>query len=182
MPTQTSPQISRFLDDAGRFSAVVDTVADWSAPSPCEGWSAADVVHHVVDTQRDFLAQRGQALGPRPAGDPADVWHRHLEQLQPLLRDEALVTTPYDGHFGPTTLAATLADFYGFDLVVHRWDLGRAAGQDVRFSDEELEAAEAAIPSFGDALYSKGICAPPVPVPSDAGRQDRLLATLGRRT
>jgi uncharacterized protein (TIGR03086 family) len=181
MPTQTPPQISRFLDNAGRFSAVVDVVPDWTAPSPCEGWTAADVVQHVVDTQRDFLRQRGLEVGPTPDGEPAAVWHRHLEQVTGLVQDEQLVTAEYDGYFGRTTLAATLADFYGFDLVVHRWDLGRAAGHDVQLSEGELEAAEAAVPSFGEALYSEGICARPVPVPDDASRQDRLLATLGRR-
>jgi len=182
MQTQMPPQIFRFLDNAGRFSAVVDAVTDWTAPSPCEGWSAADVVLHVVDTQRDFLAQRAADLGPRPGGDPAAVWREHLEQVSRLLQDEALVNAEFDGYFGPTTVADTLADFYGFDLVVHRWDVGRAAGQPVTFSSQEMDAAEAAIPSWGDALYSEGVCARPVPVPDDASRQDRLLATLGRRS
>ena len=181
MQTQMQPQVSRFPDNAGRFSAVVDAVADWTAPSPCEGWSAADVVHHVIDTQRDFLTQRGLDVGSRPEGDPAEAWRQHLERLSPLLADEALVTTPYDGYFGRTTLADTLADFYGFDLVVHRWDLGRASGQDVAFSEQEMDAVEAAVPSFGEALYSEGICARPVPVADGASRQDRVLATLGRR-
>ena len=183
MQTQThrQPQISRFLEHASRFSAVVDAVEDWSAPSPCVGWSAAHVVHHVVDTQRDFLTQRGLELAARPEGDPAAVWRQHLDEVAVLVEDEELVTAEYDGYFGRTTLAATLADFYGFDLVVHRWDLGRAAGQPVTFSDEEMDAVEATLPTFGDALYGEGICARPVPVPDDAPRQDRILATLGRR-
>ncbi|WP_414690747.1 maleylpyruvate isomerase N-terminal domain-containing protein, partial [Nocardioides sp.] len=42
--------MSFFLDAADRFTALVTATTDWSAPSPCEGWSAADVVDHVVDT------------------------------------------------------------------------------------------------------------------------------------
>lgn len=177
----TPPQVSRFLANADRFTAVVDAVQDWDAPSPCDGWSAGDVVLHVVDTQRDFLRQRGLEVGPRPDGDPSAVWRGHLEEVSALVQDEQRVTAEYDGFFGRTTLAATLADFYGFDLVVHRWDVGRATGQQVELSEAELDAAEAAVRSFGDALYSEGICARPVPVPDDAPRQDRLLATLGRR-
>jgi uncharacterized protein (TIGR03086 family) len=180
--TQMQPQLSRFLANASRFSAVADSVTDWSAASPCQGWSAADVLDHVVDTQREFLSQRGLDVGARPDGDPAVVWRRHLEQVVALTQDEQRITAEYDGYFGRTTLAATLADFYGFDLVVHRWDIGRAAGQHVAFSDEEMDAVEAAIPSFGEALYSEGICARPVAVPDDAPRQDRILATLGRRS
>jgi uncharacterized protein (TIGR03086 family) len=182
MQTQVQPQISRFLDHAGRFSAVVDAVPDWSAPSPCPGWSAADVVAHVVDTERDFLSQRGLDVGERPDGDPSAVWRQHLEQVAVLVQDQELVSEEYDGWFGRTTLAATLADFYGWDLIVHRWDLGQAAGQPVTFTDAELDAVEGALPSFGEMLYSDGICARPVPVPDDASRQERVLATLGRRS
>jgi len=176
------PEITRFLDAASRLSAVVDAVPDWTAPSPCPGWSTADVLAHLVDTQRDFLLQRGLDPGPRPEGDPVAVWRRHLERVAVLVEDDAVVTAEYDGYFGRTTIAATLADFYAFDLVVHRWDLGRAAGQPVTFSDEEMDAVEATLPTFGDALYGEGICARPVPVPDDAPRQDRILATLGRRS
>ena len=41
-----------FYDDAAdRFTATVSATDDWTAASPCEGWSAADVVDHVVDGQ-----------------------------------------------------------------------------------------------------------------------------------
>lgn len=41
----------------------------WSEPSPCEGWTARDVVGHMVQTQRDFLTERGLALGTAPDVD-----------------------------------------------------------------------------------------------------------------
>ena len=174
-------QIARFLDNASRFSAVVDKAPDWAAPSPCEGWAAADVLHHVVDTQRDFLEKRGCAMGNRPEGRPEAIWQQHLESVRRVLADEDLVTAEYDGYFGRTTIAATLADFYGFDLIAHRWDIGRATGQEVTFSEAEMEDMEAAIAGFGETLYSEGICARPVDVPETAPRQARLLAMLGRR-
>lgn len=177
-----TPQISSYLDNAARFSVVVDGAANWSSASPCDGWTGADVLDHVVDTQRDFLAQRGCDLRPRPAGVPADIWHQHLEAVRRVVADDDLVLAEYDGYFGRTTLAATLADFYGFDLIAHRWDLGRATDQEVAFSDAEMDALETAIAGFGESLYMDGICARPVPVPQDATRQQRILATLGRQS
>ena len=176
-----NPQITDYLANADRFSAVVAATSDWSGPSPCEGWTAADVLDHVVDSQRNFLAAREVDLGPRPDGAPADVWRDHVTEVRRVVADDDLVTREYDGHFGRTTLADTLASFYGFDMVVHRWDLGRAAGQDVRFSEEEMHALESSIAGFGDALYSEGVCRPPVDVPDEASRQDVILARLGRR-
>ena len=64
---------------------------------------------------------------------------------------------------------------------MHRWDLGRALGQDVRWTEEEMERLEKAIAGFGDALYSEGVCRPAVDVPDDADRQTRLLGLMGRR-
>ena len=63
----TSMPVRRHAD---RFTAVVEAAGDtqWSSPSPCEGWTAADVLDHVVDTQRDFLDKRGADVGARPEG------------------------------------------------------------------------------------------------------------------
>lgn len=169
-----------YLDNANRFSAVVESIDDWEAHSPCENWSANDVVDHVVDTQRDFLGKRGRDLGDRPAGPPPQVWQRHLEAVSRVLTDREFVTSAYDGYFGPTTVEETLANFYGFDLVVHRWDLGTSNGRDVNFDDAEMDMLAESIDGFGDSLYSEGICKPAIDVPDDASRQDRLLGRLGR--
>ncbi len=163
-----------------RFTAVLDGLpaSAWAAPSPCADWTAADVVAHVVDTQRDFLTQHGVDLGPRPAGDPGALWAAHRAAV--LAVDDDVWHREYAGFFGPTTVGATLTDFYGFDLVVHRWDVGRAVGRDVRFSDAELDDVERSIAGFGEHLYGEGICARPVAVPDGADRQTRVLALMGR--
>ena len=169
-----------FHQQADRLTAVLDGLPSsaWAAPSPCAGWTAADVVEHLVDTQRDFLAKQDVDLGPRPEGDPAELWAAHRGAV--LAVDDEVWHREYTGFFGPTTVGATLVDFYGFDLVVHRWDVARAVGRDVRFSEAEMDDAERAIASFGEHLYAEGICARPVPVPDGADRQTRLLARLGR--
>ena len=74
----------------------------------------------------------------------------------------------------------SLLRFYGFDLVVHRWDVATAAGLDERFDEEELAFVEACAEGFGESLYAEGICRPGVEAPVDADRQTRLLARVGR--
>ncbi len=74
-----------------------------------------------------------------------------------------------------------LANFYGFDMLVHRWDLGAAVGAPVRFTDDELDRIETAMTGFGDMLYSEGVCAPAIRVNADAPRQQQVLGRLGRR-
>ncbi len=165
------------------LTAVLDALpaGAWREPSPCEGWSAADVVAHLVETQRDFLGQRGVDLGTAPdvAADPAAAWRDHAKRVQEALTDD-VVATAYEGFFGPSTVGATFEQFYVWDMVVHRWDVARAVGADASLTDEELERIEAGADSFGPALHMDGICAPAVEVPADADREVRTLARLGR--
>ena len=172
--------MSFFLDAADRFSATVDATTDWSAPSPCTGWTAADVVDHVVDTERDYLSRMDVDLPARPTGSPAEVWAAHLAAVRPLVTDE-LRAREYDGFFGRTTMGATLDDFYGFDLVVHGWDLGSSQGAPTTFTDGDMDAMERAFVGFGDHAYDDGVFEQPVDVAEDADRQTRLLARMGRR-
>lgn len=168
-----------FLTHARPFTDVVDAGGTWSAPSPCEGWSARDVLDHVVATQRDFFERHGADLGSLSAGEPADVWAGHLAAVRAAATPD-LLGREYDSVFGRTTIGATLTGFYGFDLLVHRWDLARGLGRDTSYSDAELDLVEATLPGFGEHLYDDGVCAPAVPVPDDAPRQVRLLAVMGR--
>lgn len=169
----------QFLDNADRFSAVVDQVTDWSAQTACAEWTAADLVRHVLDTERDYLTKRGATLIDQP-DDPAEAWRLQVGDVRRLLADRDFATRPFDGYFGPTTVEKLLADFYGFDLVVHRWDLSGAAGVEVTWTEHELDVLEARVESFGEMLYAEGICKPALPVPDGADRQTALLARLGR--
>lgn len=169
----------RYRRHAANIADVLPAGADFSAPSPCAGWSAADVVDHMIDTQRSFLTGQDVELGARPAGDASTAWAAHTADVLDRVDDERL-HREYDGFFGRTTLGATLADFYGFDMIAHRWDIARALGGDTRFTDAEMDDMAASIALFGEHLYGEGICRAAVPVPDSASRQDRLLATLGR--
>lgn len=179
--TTTRERYSALSD---HFGGVVDTMpaAAWDAPSACEDWTGRQVVEHVMDTTRDFLTRQGLDVGPRPdTADPVAAWHAHDAAVRALLADEAVASREYDGYFGPTTIGETLVGFYGFDLIVHRWDLAQAGGRDERFTDEEMDTLELSSEGFGEHLYDDGVCRPAVQVPDDADRQARLLGRLGRR-
>ncbi|GAB3347711.1 maleylpyruvate isomerase family mycothiol-dependent enzyme [Modestobacter lapidis] len=179
-----NPTANRYEAANRPLTAVLDAVpaGAWGAASPCAGWSAADVVGHLVETQRGFLRTYGADLGAAPdvAGDPAAAWRDHSKRVLEALADDAFVATGYDGHFGPTTVGATLEQFYVFDMVAHRWDVARSAGLDAALSEAELDRLEAGADSFGPALYMDGICRPGVEAPAGADRATRMLARLGR--
>ncbi len=181
--TDTSDRYAQLAD---RFGAVVDslTPTDWGDASPCEGWAASDVLDHVMSTQRDFLAQHGVDAGSSIAAtvDPAQAWHAHDRHLRELLADPAVADLEYDGVFGRSTIGVAITTFYGFDLIVHRWDLAQAAGHDEILDAAELDTIERSADGFGEHLYGEGVCKPAVDVPDGAERQAKVLARLGRRS
>lgn len=169
-----------YRDRAADIGELLGSTSEWDRPTPCEGWTVRDLVAHLIDTQRDFLTERGLEIPVVALDDPRQAWEQHTAAVQELLADPQVGPREYDGYFGPATVAGTMATFYGWDLLVHRWDLARAIGADEQFTPEELDQIEAALPGFGDALYSPGICARPVDVPATEPRQVQLLARLGR--
>lgn len=176
-----NPTATTFSRRAAQFGAHVDAAADIpEAPTPCADWTVRDLVRHVIETERDFLLARGLDPGPAPeTGDVAADWHTHAARVGALLTDD-VADREYEGYFGRTTIAATMADFYGWDLLVHGWDLASASGRSWTPTEEEVEWLRHTADGFGEALYSEGICRGPVPVPDDAPPADQLLGMLGR--
>ncbi|QBX56575.1 TIGR03086 family protein [Nocardioides seonyuensis] len=180
--TSTEDHVRSFIDRADRFTAALAAAGDaWDDPSPCEGWTVRDVVAHVIDTQRDFLDRQELPAGGQPdLADPVAAWRSHRAHVEEVLASPDIAGLEYDGFFGRTTIGATMADFYGWDLVIHGWDVARGTGQPWTISDAEAESLHATADGWGDALYSEGICRAPVQVPDDASATDRLVARLGR--
>jgi len=171
------------------LTTVIDAfpAESWANPSPCEGWSAHDVLKHLIETQRDFLTGHGIDLGGSPYSDPdtdldpVAAWRDHAKRVTAAISDDAVPAMAFEGHFGPTTVGATLEQFYVWDMLVHRWDIARSHGSHPVLSDAEIEQIERGADAFGGALYMDGVCRPGVTAPVDADRVARLLARLGRR-
>jgi uncharacterized protein (TIGR03086 family) len=170
------------------FGAFVDKVAQvspekWDAPSPCEGWTARDVVKHIVDVHVLFERLVGRAFEPQlsVADDPLGAVREVGAIVQANLDDPEKANAEFDGVFGRQTFAAAIDRFLNFDLAVHGWDLARAVGIDARIAPDEIARLRVAAEAFGPALHSPNVCGPAVEVADDADDQTKLLALLGRR-
>lgn len=169
----------RYRRLAHRFTEMIDAVPaqQWDAASPCEGWSARDVVEHVTSTERDFLSRMGF-----DAPSPAE-WPAVRDAVQARLDDPADAGHEYDGMLGRTTFGESIDTFYCMDLVVHGWDLARAAGLEsfLEIPSDELATVRVALEGFGDNARLPGVFGPALAVGADADDQTRLLADLGRQ-
>lgn len=166
---------------AGDLSAVVDGVTEWEAPAPVEGWTARDVVDHLVTWFPGFLAAGGVQLAPATSSDdPADQWRAHAHAVQALL-DAPDADRPFTHpHVGTMPLDVAVAQFYTADVFMHTWDLARSSGQDVRLDPDRCAAMLAGMQPIEDLLRSSGQYGPAVPVPDHAPVQDRLVGFIGR--
>jgi uncharacterized protein (TIGR03086 family) len=171
------------LGDA--YAAKVAAVPDdrWDSRTPCEEWTARDLVGHMVQTQGMFLGFIGKELRdvPDTSDDPLGAWNAARTQVQAILDDPKQATTEFEGLTGRSTFEAAVDKFLCSDLVVHNWDLSRATGLDDNVEPEDAKRVRRYMESMGDALRSPGAFGPEVEPPANADEQQRMLAFLGRR-
>jgi len=177
----------RFRRVAGRFTDAVQCVpADsWDNPAPCEGWVARDVVRHLVEWVPSFLrGGAGLELAPGPSADddPVGAWLALGGALQAVLDDAGLSARELTNeHTGRHRVDDAIGMFVLGDVLIHTWDLARAAGLDETLDAGEVHRMVVGLEPLGDALSLSGHYAARVELPSGADEQTRLLALTGRR-
>jgi uncharacterized protein (TIGR03086 family) len=182
---QFDSERERFLRVAARFTDVVESVppAAWSNPAPCEGWTARDVVRHLVEWVPGFFSRAGIELPVSMSvdDDPAKAWAQLRDALQAKLDDPEVATSEIDiERVGRHTVAAAIEQFVTGDIVVHTWDLAKAAGVDATIDHEMAVRMVPAMTAIGDMLVASGHYGKAVAVPDDASIEDQLVASTGR--
>lgn len=155
----------------------------WEDASPCEGWTARDVLRHIVETQSFPVNAAGMTLPPVPDidADPIGAWTQTRDAVQEILDDPERAGREYEGQMGKAKVSDTFGSFFTFDLVAHGWDLAKATGGDTTISPEDLAMLSRFAERMGEAIHSPGVCGPAVEVPADADEQTRVLGLIGRR-
>lgn len=192
MATESSERFTRVADGFTRCIADVPDGA-WSQPAPCEGWVARDVVRHLCT----WLPGPGFLLGtwgietpgmPSVDDDPAGAWAAVRDAVQRGLDDPSIAERVEDcGPPGQMTFQAAVDMTCTPDVLIHTWDLARAAGlpEHEALAPEEVARQVAAIdqlpPEVDEAMRGSGHFGARVPVGDDADELTRLLAFYGRR-
>ena len=158
---------------------------DLSMPSPCEGWTAQDVVDHVMGGPPYYTeAWGGQVPDVADDADRADPLHaRESAALADTCRQpgvlEQMVPSPLgDGEIPAGVMFGILTS----DTLIHTWDLARA---DRRRRAARPGPAPAhlgrADPDGGDACADPTCSGPPSRSTTSAPMQDRAMAWFGRQ-
>lgn len=111
--------------------------------SPCTGWTARNVVTHVVDTPwRALSSVQGpdlQAAGPED--DLLLMWGRATGAMRGALDDPIRSSTTVGGMFGEQPFESLAGRRLCSDTLIHTWDLARATGQDESLDEDAATKA-----------------------------------------
>jgi uncharacterized protein (TIGR03086 family) len=177
-PHEVSKIAESYRRRADAFEALVGRVPSdrWSSPSPCEGWTARDVVRHVVDYSASVLEDKaGVPEAPKFAdhAEPVAAFHTLRGAVERVLDDPE---TPHD-------VAAYLDGAVSVDLPQHGWDLAMATGQDATMDPRDVDWLWNSL-SEHERVWQwqrdNGWYGQPRPTPKSSSRQDQVLALLGR--
>src|SRR5205823_4609620 len=133
-------------DGLSRAVAAAAAAQAWGAASPCEGWTAGDVIDHVNANYRRLAAGLGVEVDQ--TGDRAADWAAARDELLGGLSRDGALDTVVDTPAGQMPLGKFLAVFVTTDTLVHTWDIARAVQADEAL-DEELcrRSYERALPA-----------------------------------
>lgn len=154
----------------------------WSAPTPCEGWSATDLVAHVAAGMSGLAAALTQTAPSE--FDPNDVpgsWATARNAIVNAIRTVDL-RTPVPGPVGLMPAVQVIERLMSVDVLVHTWDLARAVGGDELLEEADVMRAYEVMKPMDEIVRMPGVFGPKLPTPTGADLQTEFLHFLGRAT
>jgi uncharacterized protein (TIGR03086 family) len=157
---------------------------DRSGPTPCAGWSLADLLDHMDDGLDAFLEAAGGAV--RVPGD-VRVPQRPGDDLEALQTKACQLLGVWSAPTPPLVMvgdrpvpSGLLVSAAALEITVHGWDVGRATGAGHDLPDD---LARELMPVAHEVVTPDdrpGRFAPPLRTASDATSSEVLLGFLGR--
>jgi uncharacterized protein (TIGR03086 family) len=157
---------------------------DRSSPSPCAGWSLADLLDHMDDGLDAFLEAAGGSVdvpSPVPVPERAGADLEVLQAKACQLLGVWSAPTPQVVAIGDRSVPARLlVSAAALEIAVHGWDVGQATGS----GDDLPEDLARALMPVAHAVVTPddrpGRFAPPLRTGQHARSSEVLLGFLGR--
>jgi len=167
------------------FDAAVNAVAAdrWGAQSPCEEWTARDIVAHTVEGHRSVIAgvRGGEPSSLGADEDPTNSWAEVSRAIAEITQDPVEASKELDGPAGKMTAEEIIGRFVTMDLLVHTWDLARTVGADERLDEDSVARAYEFLKPMDEMIRRPNFFGPKLDPPAEADLQTEFLYFVGRR-
>ena len=184
IPASTDVQ-ERYRTVSSGFAAALEEVTPdgWQLQSPCELWTARDLVAHLVEGHRGVIAGV-QKRQPEPLGPDEDAraaWEEAARTIDEIAGDPDLLAEEIDGPTGKMPAGQIIGQFVAMDLLVHTWDLARTVGADEGLDQPSVARAYEALKPMDAMIRQPYVFGPKLAPPPGADLQTEFLYFLGRR-
>jgi uncharacterized protein (TIGR03086 family) len=112
--------------------------------------------------------------------DIVAAWTASRDALHAMLATADL-SASVNGPFGPMPIEQLVARIVSAGVLVHTWDLARAAGLDESLDAEAVEGAYSGLKPLDGMIRRPGLFDAKVDAPAGADLQTELLTFLGRK-
>ena len=181
-----SENLRNFTKAVYSMDAVVNRVPDgaWDQSSPCDGWSARDVVGHAAGVLLAVAEMAGGAAMVLPTTaddltDPVGTWADARDTVLAALDAPGALDLTGEYWFGPMSIDE-LVGFVQWDPLTHGWDVAQATGVSVSLDEGLAQLSFDRISSIRQGLASMGLVGDEVSVDAGSSVTDRYLALVGR--
>jgi uncharacterized protein (TIGR03083 family) len=142
----------------------------WDAPTPAKEGTAGQVADHVIGSHESLLLRPLNVVPTvDTSGGRAEQWVAIVDALVPVLERPGVLDTR-------ELLVGVLAT----DVLVHSWDLCRAAGMAASLDPALCQSGYERALANREILEEAGAIERRNAVPDDAPIQERLLGLFGR--
>ena len=164
------------------------TAAQLNSDTPCTDWSVQSVINHALAVQafggatisnnKADMAAMGQVDHALPSEGAEAAFKSITDSTLAVLKAadlEEIVKTPFGEMPGGNFIMVPITE-----MIIHRWDLAKATGQDATMDSALAELGLQALTGALAGGRDSAFFGPEVTVPASASAQDRLLGLSGR--
>ena len=159
--------------------------------TPCSEWNVQALLNHnikvaefahsvLVGTRLRDPTSTLQVDGPLPCEGAVDAFVANTNKVLDVIKAAGGLDKVVGTGFGPAPARHFLM-FPLTDIVIHKWDLAKATGQDTSLDGSLADACYNTLTQVVEGGRQGGFFGPEVEVLIDAAIQEKLLALSGRR-
>ena len=182
-----SENLRSFTTAIYNMDAVVRRVPTeaWDNPSPCEGWTARDVVAHQVGVlagaaETIRTGEMAPPTEPEDRSDPVGMWTAVRDDILEALDRPGTLQQQGRYWFGEMTIDQFIG-MVQWDPLTHAWDVATAAGIEPAIDEGVAKRCYDTIAPVREVMAKRKLVAPsPVEVDAGADIVSRYLGLVGR--